>query len=107
MADEKSVRQLIQELEDDGMVMTDDPHEAIYIFPDGTMVDGEYDYGLRGLDHNCLISWFDGDVRRMHEESGVARLVPETACYLIAQGQVLSPKQEEILEKLGYEKEEY
>jgi hypothetical protein len=107
------MNQIINELEENGYTFTKNGKEAIYIFPNGLMIDGVFDSGIRGEDHRmieCLMEtdrydenfWDD-----VHSQLGVVRLVPETMYALIAKGQQLTKQQLNIINKAGYEVEEY
>lgn len=108
-----NMKAIIDELIDNGYELTENPMEAIYIFEDGTMIDGIFDCGLRSEDHRmieCLMEsdrydnnfWDD-----VHSQLKVVRLVPETKFALIAENQILSPIQESIINEYGYEVEVY
>lgn len=97
---------LIQELKQD-YCFTSNPWEAIFLFPDGEMMSGEFDCGRRGLDHNFLKSRLGKSWKEIHEETGVVRLVPETSEALIAENQTLTEEQGEIIRSLSYEIEPY
>jgi hypothetical protein len=96
---------------------TDDIDQAIFIFPDGKMIDGEFYGGNRGLDHNSLTSIEElpnfkrGDSHSVwpdiHYNTGVVRLVPETKVALIMEGQTLTPAVKKQLQDAGYEIEPY
>lgn len=92
-------------LEDYGL--TTNPREAIFLFPDGVMIDGEFDCGCRGLDHNCLKSSMGKSWKEIHDETGVIRLVPETDEALVSGFQAVSKIQRQILNKSGYDIEVY
>lgn len=81
---------------------TSNPNEAIFIFPDGSMIDGLFDCGYRGEDHNGLRSYFATDWAHVHDLTGVVRLVPETKEALIKTGQKLTDVQTRIIKKLHY-----
>lgn len=89
------------------IVFTNNFYEAIFILEDGTMIDGGYDRGMRGIDHNCLLSLFKHDCDLLHRAYKIVRLVPETQCYLMAKGQRLTKPQKEIIDRLGYGRENY
>lgn len=57
---------------------TENIHEAIYIIG-GIYIDGEFDYGLRGLDHNALIHDGYGWVELL---SYGTVIIPETLSYI-------------------------
>ena len=92
---------------DNGIQFTTNIYEAIYILEDGTMIDGEYDMGMRGLDHNCLLSLFNHDCELLHRTYKIVRLVPETRYYLMARGQRLSSAQKKIIDQLHFDRENY
>jgi hypothetical protein len=107
------MNEIANTLEENGYTFTTNPKEAIYIFPDGSMIDGCFDYGSRGEDHRmieCLMEsnrydknfWDD-----VHSQLNVVRLVPETMYALIAKGQQLTKQQLKIINKAGYDIEEY
>ena len=72
---------------------TNNISEAIYII-DNIYIDGEFDYGCRGLDHNALLG--DGYGWKEILENGVV-IVPETQTY-ISDTSVID------LDELGYER---
>lgn len=65
-------------INDDYIQKTDNIHEAIYKI-EGILIDGEFDYGSRGLDHNILKS--DNITWTQILEYGII-IVPETNCYI-------------------------
>ena len=67
--------------------------ESIYII-DGVYIDGEYDCGYRGLDHNALIGGGYGWVELL--SNGVV-IVPETLSYI-------SDEIIEQLDQIGYDR---
>ena len=89
--------------------LTDNPDEAIYVFPNGCMIDGDFDYGCRGNDHRCIEEltntnrYDNGFWEEVHYELGLVRIVPEYGEVLIGERQKLSKAQEEIIECLGWE----
>ena len=103
------------QLENEGYALTDYPENAIYVLQDGTMVDGEFDCGYRGLDHN-MISFavpvkrsldYTGFWKYVHNELGLLRVVPETGVCLAGIDQELTEEQEEYVNYMGYELERY
>lgn len=107
--------QMINEIfEENGYKFTSNPLEAIYIFPNGAMVDGEYDYGTRSLDHRMIECLFDDIDRyhndfwdRVHNDFRVVRLIPESRVAMIRTGQPLSEIQNKIINAFEFEIEEY
>ena len=103
------------QLEDMGYALTDDMENAIYVLQDGSMVDGEFDCGYRGLDHN-MISFavpvnrsqdYTGFWNYVHNQLGLLRVVPETGICLAGVDQELTEEQEEFVNYMGYDLERY
>jgi hypothetical protein len=115
----KSIRLLKKRLVEDEVAFTDNLAEAMYLLPDGSMIDGEFDMGMRGQDHRLIFCGVDyGDYYqssnpaethwgRLHREYKVVRLVPESNTALIKGRQRLTPEQENILNRSNYELERY
>lgn len=110
---ENLIKSFVEKLTENEVKLTTDPKEAIYILPDGQMVDGEFDMGMRGVDHRvieCAIDSSRDDKEfwnEVHEKYQLVRLVPETDTALISTTQQLTSKQKEIIDSLGYEIERY
>lgn len=114
---ELSDKQLNSILKDADMEMTNNIDEAIFIFKDGSMIDGEFEGGYRGTDHN-VIKGLRGEKgfnklkgvnewAEIHMNTNVVRLVPETNYALIMKGQKLSKIQKTEIKNAGYKVEEY
>ena len=89
-------------------VITEDINQAIFIMKDGTLIDGEFDCGIRGDDHNELLGYFDGmDWKELHQRLDIVRLVPETKFALINKGQKLNQVQRDLLNDSDYQVAEY
>ena len=89
-------------------VTTDDINQAIFIMKDGTLIDGEFDCGIRGDDHNELLDYFDGMTwEELHQQLDIVRLVPETKFALIGKGQELNQDQQDLLNNSDYQVAEY
>ena len=89
-------------------VTTDDINQAIFIMKDGTLIDGEFDCGIRGDDHNELLDYFDGMTwEELHQQLNIVRLVPETKFALIGKGQELNQDQQDLLNNSDYQVAEY
>ena len=90
---------------DNEITLTTNFSEAIFLDSKGQLLDGEFDYGSRGLDHNILrtktITWID-----LHN-GGLVRLVPETKTALISKNQSLTIIQENLIKRNCYEIETY
>jgi len=90
------------------VVTTDDIKQAIFIMKDGALIDGEFDCGIRGNDHNELLSYFEGlDWKELHKQLNIVRLVPETKFALIGKGQKLNQLQQDLLANSSYQVAEY
>lgn len=103
ITDEKIKETLINE----GYSFTKNPREAIYILRDGTMIDGVFEYGIRGEDHRLIECAMKGTNRydnnfwsKVCTELGVVQLVPETQKILIMEGQNMTIEQWKIIDEL-------
>lgn len=90
---------------------TDDVSEAIFIMEDGTMISGQYEMGMRGNDHNCIIGVAPDDITEhhkkwdyIHQKHKVVRIVNETGVALIGKNQKLNDKQLSLLENYDIER---
>ena len=96
---------LLLEIESGDLEITDNINEAIAVLPDGTLISGEFDCGIRGLDHNGLLdageNWDD-----LHN-CNIIRLVPESETALINQKQRLNDIQLALLDNSSYTIERY
>lgn len=87
---------------------TEDINQAIFIMKDGTLIDGEFDCGIRGDDHNELLDYFNGmNWEELHQQLDIVRLVPETKFALIGKGQELNQAQQDLLNNSDYQVAEY
>lgn len=99
-------------LKDEGYQLTSDFLQAIFIDRYGNMVDGEFDCGMRGLDHNCILDGSDHETphnvkwENVHKQ-GIVRLVPETKVALIIESQEITDYQRELILMYDYEIEVY
>jgi len=93
---------------DDGIELTNDLGEAIYLFNNGLMVSGEYYDGLRGTDHNTLLGELDHSATydELHQHYAIARLVPESMTALVS-GLQLDIDKLDMLKDYGYTVESY
>jgi len=88
--------------------LTDNIDEAIFILENGQMVSGDFDMGMRGLDHNCIICLAPSELshnekwNHIHSVYNVVRLVPETKEALITGVQILSSIQKQLLKDSNY-----
>ena len=93
----------------DEQTTTKNINEAIFIMSAGTLIDGEFDCGSRGLDHNTILGLAPDELSHgdkwdwVHENMGVVRLVPETHQALIGLTQELTEPQKNWLNGTSYE----
>lgn len=103
--------QIIQMLEEEGVELTDDINQAIYILSDGRLISGMFDCGIRGVDHRIIELLFE-DVGRDSENfwdevlkrACLVMYVPETKTILIREKQNITDKQLEMIDKLKKQK---
>ena len=106
---------LVKALFEEGVIFTDDITQAIWVFPKGTMISGEFEYGSRGQDHRIIeTSVFkhnrnDGIKfwNEVHEKYNVIRLTPETNQALIKENQPITRNQRDLVELGGFELVDY
>ena len=91
----------------EGIEFTQLPTHAIYILPDGSLIDGCFDMGSRSEDHRIaeFFSEFDRyDGNRfwldLFNNLNMIMLVPETKTILISKQQQITPKQAEQMTML-------
>lgn len=102
------IQEFVEELESDGVQFTDHLHEAIWILEDGTMIDGEFECGYRGTDHNIILDAEEDDYEGVHVNFNALRVVPETMIVLVSTEQ--DWEDNEMIDWLiaeGFEIEEY
>jgi hypothetical protein len=100
--------------EDYGSRLTTNINEAIYILPDGRMLDGCFDYGCREHDHRIIEGVYtdknrytEGFWDSVHKDYRLVRMVPESKIALIKGRQRLTDEQKQILSRSSYEIEKY
>lgn len=111
----KSVRLLKKRLQEAEIQFTDSIHHALWLLPDGTMIDGEFDCGSRGQDHRIIESGIQGLDRydgekfwnTVHKDYKCVRLVPECNTALIKKRQKLTDIQKVLLAQTNFEIEPY
>lgn len=93
---------------DDGIELTDNLTEAIYLFNNGLMISGEYCDGLRGTDHRTLLDELDNSAtyEELHQHYAIARLVPESMTALVSGLQLDNDKLDQ-LKAHGYTIQKY
>lgn len=93
--------------------LTENIDEAIYMFPNGCMIDGDFDCGCRGNDHRCIEELtsknrYDyGFWEEVHYELGLIRIVPEYGEVLIGEQQQLSEEQQYLIDYCGFDIDAY
>ncbi|WP_215392833.1 hypothetical protein [Staphylococcus aureus] len=98
--------EIINILEEEGIGLTEDINEAIYIMSDGKFISGMYDCGVRGTDHRVIECLF-GDIDRHEDDfwdvvlkrAKLVMYVPETKTILLKDNQVITDDQLEVIEK--------
>lgn len=73
------VTSLQEGLQEGSYQLTDDPTQAIYYHDEIGLIFGDFDCGLRGLDHNTLIT---GDLQFTDLMDYGVLLVPESNVYI-------------------------
>jgi len=93
---------------EDGIELTDNLNEAIFLFNNGLMISGEYYDGIRGTDHRTLLNELDNSAtyEELHQNYKVARLVPESMTALVS-GLQLDNDKINMLKDYGYTIENY
>lgn len=102
---------IIKILDSEGIELTSNIDEAIYILADGRMVSGMFDCGVRGIDHRVMEILFE-DVDRDSENfwdevlnrACLVMYVPETKTVLIKRNQNISDEQLKIINNLENQK---
>lgn len=110
----KSLRLFKKRLLEGELKFTDDIYQAMYLLPDGSMIDGEFDGIYRGQDHRVIFVgvnygdyYMSGNTnethwKRIHREYKIIRLVPESNIALIKDRQKLTSEQIEALSHTDY-----
>lgn len=101
LTDEK----LMNLLSENGYYLTDDIKESIYILRNGKMISGNFDCGIRSVEHREIAELFIEDEDRysptiwsnLHDKTGVIMVVPEKMELLIMEEQELTDEQKETI----------
>lgn len=101
-----TTEEIIGIFEEEGVGLTENINEAIYIFDNGAMLSGMFVDGIRSEEHRTIELLFDDTDRsdemfweKVVERTRVAQYIPETEILLLKTNQELSPKQQAIVEK--------
>ena len=94
------------------LTLTNNFNEAIFLDKYGNLLSGDFDCGIRGLDHNTLLDYtfsrFNNEVKwDIIHTSKIVRLVPESRTALITFNQILTDYQKELITKNNYKIEVY
>lgn len=106
-------------INDCDLTLTDNLDESLYLLANGEMVSGCDRYGERSEDHRCMLdlilngqnyytlkdttkAW-----KKLHHETNLVRICPETKIALIATNQTLAASQKDVLNKFNYQVEKY
>lgn len=103
-----------EKLEEEDYHITDNPAEAIYIFPDGKIWSGDFDSGVRGTDHRAIECLFD-DIDRydddfweqVFERTNAIMVMPENEQVTYPDWLIPTKEQQDVLYQLGYERVEF
>lgn len=90
----KIINYLNDLLSDGSLTLTSDPEESIYYHEAIGFIWGEFDCGIRGLDHNAIVSEDISITDLM--ENGIL-VVPENMIYI-------SNQQNQIFEGIGFDR---
>ncbi|HHP7503175.1 TPA: hypothetical protein ACSGGW_001960 [Staphylococcus aureus] len=100
--------EIINLLEGEGIEITENINEAIYIMSDGRLISGMYDCGIRGIDHKvieCLFDDIDRDENNFWDvvinRTRLVMYVPETKTILLKKNQVITDSQLTIINQLN------
>ena len=100
--------EIVDRFKDDGLELTSNPQDAIYVLRDGRMIKGVY-HGIRSEDHRCAECLFDDIDRydphfwdKLLEATGMVILHPETEKAVIGRNQSITYAQQQVVDKLGY-----
>ena len=101
--------EIVERFLDDGLSLTANPNNAIYILRDGRMIQGIYQ-GIRSEDHRCAECLFDDIDRydphfwdKLLEATNMVILHPEIEKAVIGRGQQITWEQQEVIDQLGYD----
>ncbi|MEC5376780.1 hypothetical protein VWJ19_00090 [Staphylococcus hominis] len=105
---------IIAMFKDNDMTTTENIEEAIFILPNGQLISGEFDCGIRGLDHHVIEGLFD-DLDRGNdtfwndivERTNIIQYVPETEIALIKEGQHITKEQQAMINQHQLQTEIY
>ncbi|RND41236.1 hypothetical protein [Lacticaseibacillus paracasei] len=113
---------LDQFVEDTAEHFTDDPSDAMYLFPDGRMTSSTF-AGIRGDDHNVLTTYFDllnrpGIITLKLSDTdaynnivtqalGAITVVPESQTFLKGSNQEITDKQQMVMAASDFSVEDY
>ena len=86
-------------LEEEGVELTDDINQAIYILSDGRLISGMFDCGIRGVNRDSENFWDE-----VLNRACLVMYVPETKTILIREKQNITDKQLEMIDKLKKQK---
>lgn len=108
-----NIKQFKTELIEEGYSLTNNIHNGIWILPDGSLIDGIFDMGLRSEDHRMMESFvnidrYDDDFwDEVVNNFNLVMIVPESKIILIKPWQHITEAHQNIMDQLGYEVEYY
>lgn len=106
-------------INDCDLTLTNNLNDSLYLLTNGQMISGCDQYGERSEDHRCMLdlvlngknyytlknpvkAWL-----KLHRETNLVRICPETKTALITTNQILTTRQKTILNKFNYQIEKY
>ena len=66
--------------------LTTNMNEAITILPSGSMISGEFDCGVRGVEHNQLLGYNDNHQKLL--DLGITIIIPESNKMVLPNGTI-------------------
>lgn len=108
-------QEVFEYFKDCGLDAVDNPDIALYIMKNGMMIGDPLDEeeGIRGTDHQVALGLTDASLsyekrwKKLHEETGLIRYVPETGEALIAEKQELTYAQMAWIDEVSASVERY
>ena len=91
----KIIQSLEKAIEEQELFLTDNPLEAIYYHSEIGFISGEFDYGIRGNDHNILKGITGATWEQLLHHGTI--IVPETNTYI-------SDSEQELFNSFGIER---
>lgn len=114
MKTQTNVNQIIEMLNEYDVHTTDNTNEAIYILEDGTLIDGQFEYGARCVDHREIFEsvlnidrYHDNFWNEGFEQLNCIMLVPESQTIITHPNVEITDAQQSVINELDYFTEEF